>query len=390
MKNWTRRRAFALTIIATMYGCDGSEPEETGEEAEAEVELTDRVAIAPEALASLNLTYARAERVELAPSLEVPAELMPAPDRVASVGSRVAGRVVSVAVNTGDRVTQDQPLVTMESAEAGSAWADLMAARARESAAGQAMERQQRLHDSRVTSARAFEEAAAAFEVARAERQAAQTRLATFGADATGDPPDDPARLTLVSPIAGTVTARWTHPGDWVEPSNTILEVVDLSQLWLKAAVYEQEMRFVAVGQRVQVEVRALPENVFEGTVDRVEGTLDENTRSVNVRIVLPNLDRTLRPGMFATARIQATHDHEARNLLAIPWAAVQEIDGHQAVFVRVGEGEFELRSVHTAERAGDMVEILTGLEEGEEVVADGSFLLKGQLLRSTLAEEEH
>jgi hypothetical protein len=166
MKNWTRRRAFALTIIATMYGCDGSEPEETGEEAEAEVELTDRVAIAPEALASLNLTYARAERVELAPSLEVPAELMPAPDRVASVGSRVAGRVVSVAVNTGDRVTQDQPLVTMESAEAGSAWADLMAARARESAAGQAMERQQRLHDSRVTSARAFEEAAAAFEVA--------------------------------------------------------------------------------------------------------------------------------------------------------------------------------------------------------------------------------
>jgi len=387
MKNWMRW-ATGLTIVA-MYACGGAEPEEEGEEAEAEIELMDRVAIAAEALESLNLTYARAERMELAPSLEVPAELMPAPDRVASIGSRAAGRVVSVSVNTGERVTQGQPLVVMESSEAGAAWADLMAARARESAASQAVERQRRLLESRVTSQRAFEEATAAFEIARAERQAAQTRVATFGVDPTGNPPDDPARLALVSPITGTVTARSANPGDWVDPSNTLLQVVDLSQLWLNAAVYEQEMRFVAVGQRVQVEVRALPENVFEGTVAAVAGTLDENTRSVNVRIVLPNPDRTLRPGMFATALIQATHDHEARNLLAIPWAAVQEIDGHQAVFVRVGEGEFELRSVHTAERAGDMIEILTGLEEGEEVVADGSFLLKGQLLRSTLAEEE-
>jgi cobalt-zinc-cadmium efflux system membrane fusion protein len=67
----------------------------------------------------------------------------------------------------------------------------------------------------------------------------------------------------------------------------------------------------------------------------------------------------------------------------------VQEIDGHNAVFVRVGEGAFELRSVHTGDRAGDFVEIFTGLEPGDEVVTEGSFLLKGQLLRSTLAEEE-
>ena len=148
-------------------------------------------------------------------------------------------------------------------------------------------------------------------------------------------------------------------------------------------------MRFVDEGQPVQVEVRAFPGEVFAGTVDRIQGVLDENTRSVGVRVVLPNPSHRLRPGMFATARIQGTHAHEPRSLVAIPWAAVQEVDGHQVVFVRVEEGVFDLRAVHTAERAGGFVEILTGLEPGEEVVADGSFLLKGQLLRSTLAEEE-
>ena len=111
--------------------------------------------------------------------------------------------------------------------------------------------------------------------------------------------------------------------------------------------------------------------------------------RSVSVRVVLPNVDQRLRPGMFATARIRDTHAHEPRQLLAIPWAAVQEVDGHPAVFVRVEDGVFELRSVHTGERAGSDVEILNGIGAGETVVAEGSFLLKSQLLRSTLGEDE-
>jgi len=92
---------------------------------------------------------------------------------------------------------------------------------------------------------------------------------------------------------------------------------------------------------------------------------------------------------MFATARISGTHDHEPQRALAIPASAVQTIDDHRAVFVRLGDGLFELRRVHTGERAGNQVEVLNGIAPGDEVVADGSFLLKGQLLRSTLAEEE-
>ena len=92
---------------------------------------------------------------------------------------------------------------------------------------------------------------------------------------------------------------------------------------------------------------------------------------------------------MFATARIIGTRANEPRRMLAIPWAAIQEIDGHPSVFVREGEHEFELRRVHTGERAGDLVEILNGVSRGDVVVAEGSFLLKGELLKSTLGGEE-
>lgn len=375
-----------LLVQACGPSQEGDMPEVAADVAAA---TDDRVSLDPSALASLELTYARAEVRELAPTLEVPAELVPVPDRRAVIGARVSGRVVDVRVNTGDRVSRGQPLLVLESAEVGRAWADLVSARAVESVAARARDRQRALLEGRVTSVRTVEEAQGAWEMADAEVRAALTRLASLGVYDPGQLPPDPARVTLTSPVRGVVTARAANQGAWVDPSDVLIEVVDLDELWLEASVYEQQMRYVEEGQAVQVEVRAFPGEVFQGSVNRIPGVLDERTRSIGVRIVLPNPDHRLRPGMFATARIQATHTHEARTLLAIPWSAVQEVDGHQAVFVRVREGVFELRTVHTAERAGDFVEILTGLEPGDEVVANGSFLLKGQLLRSTLAEEE-
>lgn len=384
-------RARTLIAAASLFavGCSAPEPDEAEGDEGISIDLVDRVALTDDALASLELTYATAAVMELTPTLEVPAELIPDPDRLAEIGARVSGRIVEVFVNTGDRVSQSDPLLAIESAEVGRAWADLVAARAGERVARRALDRQQELLDGRVTSVRAFEETQSAWEIAEAELRAALTRLASLGVAEPAEPPANPARVTLFSPIAGSVTARTVSLGQWVEPANILLQVIDLEEVWLEASVYEQEMRYVDVGQQVQVEVRAFPDDVFLGTVERLAGVLDEKTRSIGVRIALANEGGRLRPGMFATARIQGTHAHESRELVAIPWAAVQEIDGHQAVFVRAGDGVFEVRSVHTAERAGDFVEILTGLEVGDEVVADGSFLLKGQLLRSELAEED-
>lgn len=366
------------------------EQKKTSEEQEKDrAEQPDRLELSEGALTSLKLSYARVEERELSPSLEVPAELVPVPDRHATVGSRVAGRVVEVKVNIGDRVKAGASLLVLESDEVGRARADLIAATARADVARRAADRARKLLEDRVSSQRAVEEAEGALRIAEADLQAARTRLLTFGVVPDGAAGRNPAQVVLTSPLSGTVVARSVHIGQWVQPSEKLIEVVDLDALWLLASVYEREMRYVQTGQPVQVEVRASPGEVFTGTIAYVSNTLDERTRSVTVRVVLPNPGHKLRPGMFATARIQGTHEHEAKRLLAVPWSAIQEVDGHHAVFVHKEERVFELRRVHTGERAGDLVEVLNGLSSGEEVVKEGSFLLKGQLLRSSLGEKE-
>jgi len=378
-----------VTLVACGPGGDApvAEPAPTPEAAAPA--LTDRVELPGAVLDSLGLAYATVTEEALAPSVELPANLVAVPDRRATAGPRVAGRIAEVRVNVGDSVEADAVLLVLESETVGRAWADLIAARARADVARQALARQRRLLADRVTSERAAEEAEGALLVADADLRAATTRLSTFGVEPGETPPDDPTRVAVRSPLGGTVVARRASLGQWAEPAETLVEVIDLDAVWLEATAYERDLRLIAVGQRVQVEVRAFPEERFAGTVSQVASTLDPVTRTATVRVELPNPDGRLRPGMFATARIAGVHEHEPRRLLAMPWAAVQQIDDHRAVFVRVAGGAFELRRVHTGERAGDLVEVLNGLQPGAVVVTEGSFLLKSHLLRSTLGEAE-
>lgn len=383
----------AFLLMSLSLSCSrGTEPEASvavREREGLELQPADRITLSEGALERLELEYATAEERALIPSLEVPAELIPAPDLRATIGPRVAGRVVRVHVVVSDEVRLGDPLVVLESNAVGRARAELIAAKVRVDVARRAAERARGLLEDRVTSQRAVEEAEGALQIAVADLRTVETRLATFGASPDEPSPDAPARVVLKSPIAGTVVARSAHIGQWVEPSDTLVEVVDLDELWLVAAVYERELRFVERGQPVQVEVRAYPGEVFTGTITQVGDTLEPDTRSIPIRVVLANPDRRLKPGMFATASIQGTHAHDEQRLLAIPWSAVQEIDGHHGVFVRLDDGAFLLRRIHTGERAGDYVEILNGLTAGDEVVTEGSFLLKGELLKATLGEEE-
>lgn len=366
----------------------GKEKEEPREGGEAKAVL-DRIELSDDALKELRLVFYEVEERELAPALEVSAELVPDPDRRAMVGARTAGRVVQYCVKVGDRVDRGSPLAILESSEVGKAHAELTSASARAEVARAAYAREKALAEVRATSQKEVQEAEAAKRTAEAEVAALRTLLATYGSSNEDEASRaDPARIVVRSPIRGTVVARSAQVGQGVEPSGTLVEVVDLDRLWLEAQVYEREMRFVAAGQPVQVETRAYPGEVFKGKVERIGDTLDEKTRAVSVRVSLPNPDHRLKPGMFATARIVGTRAKAARRMLSVPWAAVQEIDGHPSVFVRAGERAFELRRVHTGERAGDLVEILNGVKSGDVVVGEGSFLLKGELLKSTLGEE--
>ena len=386
----TAGRHLRVLALAVVTGCgSGDVGEEQGEEAGERLTREDRIELSPEALSDLGLTFATAQVMELTPSLVVPAEIAADPDRVAIVGSRVSGRIAEVSKNVGDVVRAGEPLVVLESVDIGTAAAEYIVSVARAEVARSAARRAECLFDERIVSERRLEEAQAALRAEEADETAAASRLRTFGVSLPLPTGTDLGRVVLTSPIGGTVVARSASVGQWVEPSANLIEVMNVEELWLLASVYERDVRHVEAGQPVLVEVRAYPEETFPGTIVLVEATLDESSRSVAIRVVLSNADGRLKPGMFATARITGTHAHAPESLLAIPTAAVQEVDGHTSVFVRDGDGGFTLLRVHLGEQAGQFVEVLNGLSVGDEVVVSGSFVLKGHLLRSSLGEDE-
>jgi cobalt-zinc-cadmium efflux system membrane fusion protein len=154
-----------------------------------------------------------------------------------------------------------------------------------------------------------------------------------------------------------------------------------LSSLWVLAEIDESLLSHVAVGRPVQVRVAAYRDERFEGTVTLIGNTVNPKTRRVTVRCAVPNADGRLKPEMFATVLLEQSNVHTA---VVVPGIAVQSIDGSPAVFLADGAGGFRAHPVKVGTEADGQVEIVAGVQAGDRVVADGSFVLKSELLRST------
>jgi cobalt-zinc-cadmium efflux system membrane fusion protein len=290
--------------------------------------------------------------------------------------------VARLRAGVGDLVRVGQALAEIESAEIGQAQAAYLSARARAQAAQANLSRERELAAQRISSAREREvaEAQAASDVA--ELRAARERLRAIGlgdaeiealekAGGTG------GRVPLRAPIAGTVVARTLTLGQAVERATDAFKIVDLRHLWVLLDLYEKDLDRVHAGQKV--ELRTETAEKLSARVAYVNPLVDEKSRTANVRIEIDNPAGKLRPGQFVSARLVG--DGAAVELLAVPERAVKMVDGKRIVFVKKGAG-FERRVVEIGGSGAELVEIRAGLSEGEEVVTDGAFLLKSELLR--------
>ena len=186
--------------------------------------------------------------------------------------------------------------------------------------------------------------------------------------------------LTLRSPIAGIVLQKNAFEGMHVTPEQELYVVGDLSSVWVQAKVYEYELPHVELGHPVKVTLPAIPESEFPGKVNFVEPTLEEATRTVQVRVELPNPDGLLKPGMFAHMEIM----HTMGEGLLIPSSAVLR-SGERDIVFRVEKGndrgdrfvpvEVKIDTV----KFGDRFHILEGLEAGERVVTSANFLIDSE-----------
>ena len=181
--------------------------------------------------------------------------------------------------------------------------------------------------------------------------------------------------MPVYAPISGYVTGRAAYHGMKVTSSDTLFDILDLSHVWVLADVYEYELPRLSVGQKAAVTLSYWPGRVWNGTVTFVYPAVDEKTRTVKVRVELDNPKGELKPEMFADVTIHG----RARPALQIPDDAILESGTRNIVFVSAGEGRLVPREVSVGDHGDGVVEIRSGLKEGEVVVRGANFLVDSE-----------
>ncbi|MES2304643.1 MAG: efflux RND transporter periplasmic adaptor subunit [Gemmatimonadota bacterium] len=308
-------------------------------------------------------------------------------NRVSAVGSRVEGRVATINADLGSEVRSGTVLATIESSEIGEMRGDVERARVRRSVAQRNFEREERLFKQQISSQKEMLEAEGEFRTAEADYNSAVVRLEAVGADVNGKG----SSFGLRTPVAGVVVERNATPGQLTGPSSNLFTVADLRHVWITVDVYERDYARIKQRAAVTVTPSALPDDTFEGRVTYSGGVMDPTSRTFKVRVEVENPKHRLRPGMFASVVIATPNNAQGAEMLAVPEAAIQDLNGQPVVFV-VGSqpGRFMVRRVLPGKSVGGgLITVTQGLERGDRIVTTGAFQLKSELLKSTFAGDE-
>jgi membrane fusion protein, heavy metal efflux system len=382
----TMKHAAAIALAAAAIGAAGCRHAETAAEA-SEFTATDGAVSVP--AGSPMLKQIRREQVAEAqlPTDDViaPGKIEANPNRVSKVVAPVAGRIARVLVHVGDAVHEGQPLFTLESPDADSATsahmqadaavtqarATLLKAQADADRTNDLFEHNAVAKKEVLNADNALAQAQASLDQALAGREQAERRLAVLGLT----PRDFKQQLTVRAPLSGKVLELSVVPGEFRnDTSAPVMTIADLSTVWVSSQVPETYIRFIQLGEHVDIQLVAYPDETFEGRVLRIDDTVDPQTRTVKVHAEMNNPQGRFRPEMFGSIH----HIESMAKMAVVPAGAVLENDGQSIVFVESPPGAFQRRTVTVGKKAGDRLRILKGLAPGETVVVDGAMLLNG------------
>lgn len=405
---------FAMLLGSALSGCQ-KPTSETAREAGIPVEA---ITVRPGDLV---------EEMRFTGSIEAQAEV--------KVFPKITARIETLYVDVGDPVKREDPIALLESnelkaqvAQAEAAvqtmkakWAQMMVgarpeeiAQAREliakaeaklREASNHYERMKGLFSRGVVARSDFDSAELGFQVAQADLNSAQKQLKILLDGATPEERQalqaqlrqaeaslEAARIRfsyarITSPIEGIVSQRFFDPGHLVGPTQPLFTIVQMDSVKVKIAFPEDQVRSILPGTEATVRVSAYPDRVFHGKVDKVSPTLDPATRQFSAEIKLDNLKKLLRPGMFATVTLRV---EPRKDTLLVPKGAIQYVEEYRAdldsghgtirrhsyLFVLKDKRAYR-RKVTLGRESGPFVEIVEGLEKGEQVVTRGNHLLK-------------
>ena len=377
-------------VTASCRGCSTGPAQNNVEEAAHADEAAhddDLLHIEPGMLRDLRITTAAVESRTGVAEASMLGELTVDQDTYAEVASPIEAQVLRLAASANTQVKAGELLAELRSQELGRARAALADAESRWTLATQTLERKRGLAADRIIALREVQEAEAALREADAAKRAAEAQIQALGVSLQ-EPPlaGDASRFALRAPLGGTVLERLGAIGQRASPDAPLFRIGDLSRLWLVVHAFERDAVRIAAGAPARITFAALPGREFTGRVSAIGREVERSSRSVDVRIDLPNASGELRPGMSATAYVPV--GNENRQLLTVPVAAVQRVGENWVVFLQKEEGGFEVRPVGRGRDLGAEVELLRGVTAGEMVVVDGAFLLKAEAEKASGAGE--
>jgi Cu(I)/Ag(I) efflux system membrane fusion protein len=182
--------------------------------------------------------------------------------------------------------------------------------------------------------------------------------------------------VQFLAPQDGIVSELKVREGGFVMPAAPIVDLVDLSTVWLIVDVFERQADWVKVGNKAEAVLAFIPDKTWEGTVDYIYPSLDPKTRSLQVRIRFDNPDEALKPNMYADVKIFSS---PKRDVLSVPREAVIRTGEGDRVILALGEGRFKPAAVRPGMETTDRIEILDGIEEGADVVVSSQFLIDSE-----------
>jgi cobalt-zinc-cadmium efflux system membrane fusion protein len=343
----------------------------------------------PEQIKNLDIQTQIARSGDLAVTISTRGKLILHPDRLVHVLPKISGLAREAFKNIGDSVAEGDLLALLESREMADTKAGYLAAKEKLDLSTSLLEREKRLYEKKVSAEQDYLNAKSVYEEARINVQLALQRLRAFGVtekeiEALTDEKNPDLRLYEIrSPMKGIVIARHITKGEFIENTTTIYEIADLDTIWIEIGIYPKDLIKVQKGQLVDI---FLPDGkVAAAKIIYLSPIIQDETITAKAVAELKNTSQNWRPGSFVKVNI-ATESVTAP--IVIPKDAYQEIDGKDFIFVRIPEG-FEKRQVQLGVNNDTSVEVLSGLDQGEEYASSKTFLLKADLSKKE-AEHEH
>ena len=304
--------------------------------------------------------------------LELAAHIEADPTRVVHVFAPAGGRITELKVRPWQRVEKGQTLALLQSSDLARAMADYQRAVADNEVKQKQLVRSQDLLAHRAIAEKDFQQAQADAQSAKAALDAAREQILVLGMD----PDKAGSQLRVTAPRSGVVLDVNAAQGEFsksLDAPMPLCTIADITTVWALGDVFEKDLSAVKSGQQATVTLNAYPGESWKGQISVVSDTVDPVTRTLHVRVILPNTNTRIKPAMFGSIRILRSNSQG----ILVPASAVIREGNEAYIFVDQGNGKYERRNVKLARSFDGSLEITSGIAAGDKIVSEGGLLLR-------------